>query len=180
MSSRLFQTIREEQGLAYQIGAYSGSFSDCGQITLYGACSPQHFNRTMDLCLQEISNIKEEGISPRELSRAKEQSISQLIMALESSYSRASLHAKWLIYEDTLFDPDRVTAQIEDVTLDQIKSLARELFTDATLGLYASGRFPGGRFPGGRLHGGRSHGKTPARVWSVASAHGSPIEEGTP
>src|SRR5204863_7849339 len=71
-SSRLWQKIREERGLAYSVGAGGSSFSDVGVFTIYAGTSPQHLDEVVDLSLEELRRILEEGVTPDELKLVKD------------------------------------------------------------------------------------------------------------
>ena len=139
MSSRLFQKVREERGLAYTIGAFSPSYSDCGHWTIYGGCSPEHFEQIMSLCIDELKSILQNGVSIEEWNRSKEQVISSLVMGLESTTTRASILARYLIYKNKLFDTEDDIEEIETCQPEEALALARDLFTDQSLGLGALG-----------------------------------------
>ncbi|CAM2066105.1 Insulinase family protein [Sulfidibacter corallicola] len=141
MSSRLFQKIREERGLAYSIGAFTSNYSDCGYFSMCGGCSPRNFAEVVDLCLAEILALKRFGIGVEELNRAKEQMIGSLLMSLESTYNRASALARHMLHVGHVYDESRSVAAIEAVTREDVDALVGEFLTDASLGLGATGQF---------------------------------------
>ncbi len=139
MSSRLFQTIREERGLTYNIGSFTNCCSDCGQFLIYGGCSPEYFDEVVRLSLGEVRRLLEDGITPKELERAKAQFTSSLVMNLENTQARAAIMAKQMLYLEEVFDLDLAISRIEAVRREDIHQLARDLFSDETLGLSAVG-----------------------------------------
>lgn len=139
MSSRLFQAIREERGLAYAIGSYYGSYSDTGHLTIYGGCSPEHLPEVVRLTLQELRNLAEHGPSEAELIRAINQSISGLTMAQESSYARMQAHAGWLLSFQEPFNLSEATQTLRGVTREEVRQLAQTLFEPKGIGYGAIG-----------------------------------------
>ena len=89
-SSRLWQTIREERGLAYSVGAGGSTFSDVGVFTIYAGTSPEHLNQVLDLSLVEMRRVVNERVPDEELKLAKDQALSSILLGLESSSARVS------------------------------------------------------------------------------------------
>src|SRR6266542_3635418 len=87
-SSRLWQTIREERGLAYSVGAGGSTFSDVGVFTIYAGTSPEHLDEVLDLSLDEMRRVVAESVPEEELKLAKDQAISSILLGLESSRVR--------------------------------------------------------------------------------------------
>ena len=141
MSSRLFQKVREERGLAYSIGSFLTSHSDCGQWVLYGACSPQHFNQVVSLSLEEVRRFCRKPPSPEELRRGKEQVIGSFLMGLESTMTRAGVLAQDHIFENRVFDVGDYLRGVEAVSTERLLPVAQSLFRDDALGLCAVGKF---------------------------------------
>ena len=141
MSCRLFQKIREDRGLTYSIGSFTFSAADTGLVTLYGACSPKHFDQVIDLCLEELRLLCQNGLEKGELDRAREQYTGSLVMGLEGTASRSGALARTLMYLDEVFDVGKVQADLERVTEDDVLALARDLFTDQAMSLCAIGKF---------------------------------------
>jgi len=142
MSSRLFQAVREERGLAYSIGAFAHAYADCGMLTIYGGCSPERFDEAMRLCLDEIRGLRDGGVDPDEANRAKEQLIGSLAISLESVVSRASAIARRMLYENKPLDPAGAIARLQAVTPAQVNALAGEVFDNRAMGVFALGDLP--------------------------------------
>src|SRR5206468_12821363 len=83
-SSRLWQSIREERGLAYSIGAGGSTFSDVGVFTIYAGTSPQHMDEVVDLSMSELRRVVAETVALEELRIAQDQAISSILLGLES------------------------------------------------------------------------------------------------
>ncbi|MBP2666910.1 MAG: ptrA, partial [Firmicutes bacterium] len=90
VSSRLFQSIREDRGLAYSVCSYPSSFRDTGLLTIYTGVSPENSREVMEIIHSIIGDIKTNGVRIEELKRAKEQLKAGLMFSLESSASRMS------------------------------------------------------------------------------------------
>ena len=142
-SSRLWQSIREERGLAYSIGAGGNTFSDVGMFTIYAGASPENVDQVLDLSLQELRRIAREPVSADELKLAKEQAISSVLLSLESSGARVGALARQEIIHGRRFSPDEIIRRIEAVTREDVQRIAQECFTTTTLALGALGNLNG-------------------------------------
>lgn len=139
ISSRLFQAVREEKGLAYSIYSYQTNYSDTGLFTIYAGTRPANAPQVIEITLQTLDAIKNYGVSKDELQRAKEQLKGGLFLGLESSSSRMSRLGK---IETTLgrhITLEEVVEKIEKVTLDDIQVEAQKLFVPDQLGITALG-----------------------------------------
>jgi predicted Zn-dependent peptidase len=135
MSSRLFQKVREERGLAYTIYAFENAFRDIGCTGVYAATSRDHIAEVTDLVLEEISSITRHGLSPAELARTKRQLIGSIPLSLESTESRMVRIARNQTYFGREISVDEVIRTIDDVTGADIIELAREVFAFERLGI---------------------------------------------
>jgi predicted Zn-dependent peptidase len=135
MSSRLFQTIREDQGLAYAIYSEMNPFRDTGSLCVYAGTSVDKTRKVLQLTLQELRRLKEETVSDVELKRAKDQVKSNMVIGLESSGSRMANLARQQMYFGRFFGVDEMMAEIEAVTTADVQELARELFQPETMAL---------------------------------------------
>jgi predicted Zn-dependent peptidase len=135
MSSRLFQTVREDQGLAYSIYSEMNPFRDAGSLCIYAGTSVDKTERVLQLTLQELRRLKEETISDAELKRAKDQVKSNMVIGLESSGSRMANLARQQMYFGRFFGIDEIEAEIEAVTTAGIQLLAQKLFHPESLAL---------------------------------------------
>ena len=139
ISSRLFQSIREEKGLAYSIYSYQTNYSDAGLFTIYAGTRPSNVAQVTDLIWQNINALKNTGITPRELTKTKEQLKGGLLLGLESSSSRMSRIGKMEISLGKHITLDEVVAKIDKVSLEDIKEVGERLFTPETLCFTALG-----------------------------------------
>ena len=142
-SSRLWQKIREERGLAYSIGAGGNTFTDVGMFTIYAGTSPAQMDQVLDLAVEEIRRIVREPVSENELQLAKEQSISSVLLSLESSSARVGALARQEIIHGRRISPDAIIASIERVTREDVQRLAQTCFTTSALALGALGNLNG-------------------------------------
>lgn len=142
-SSRLWQKVREERGLAYSVGANTIMFNDCGMFTVSAATSPAQTTDVVDITIGEMKDIVTNGVTSDELELAKEQSRASVLMSLEDSAARAAalaqsemLHGRQITVEESLRNTNAVTA-------DEIRDLAREYFRTEILAFAALGNLNG-------------------------------------
>lgn len=128
ISSRLFQAIREERGLAYSVYSYQTNYSDAGLFSVYAGTRPGNLAQVLELILQNIADLREQGIDEKTLAKTKEQLKGSLLLGLESSSSRMSRLGKLEISLGRYITLDEVVAKIERVTLDDIRRIATDLF----------------------------------------------------
>ncbi|MEO6924427.1 MAG: pitrilysin family protein [Bryocella sp.] len=135
MSSRLFQSIREDHGLAYSIYSEMNPFRDTGSLAVYAGCSAENAREVLRLTLAELARIKDEPVSEEELDRARNQSKGNMVIGLESSGARMSNLARQQMYHGRFFAVDEITAEIDRVTAADIQRLARQLLVPETMAL---------------------------------------------
>ena len=135
MSSRLFQTIREDQGLAYSIYSEMNPFRDTGSLCVYAGTSVDKTQKVLELTLAELRRLKEETVSQIELKRAKDQLKSNMVIGLESSGSRMANLARQQMYFGRFFGVDEMMEEIEAVTTAEVQQLAQELFRPEAMAL---------------------------------------------
>ncbi|HMF65881.1 MAG TPA: pitrilysin family protein [Edaphobacter sp.] len=135
MSSRLFQTIREDQGLAYSIYSEMNPFRDTGSLCIYAGTSVDKTEKVLQLTLQELGRLKQETVSEAELKRAKDQLKSNMVIGLESSGSRMSNLARQQMYFGRFFGVDEIIEEIEAVTSADVQELAQRLFRPEAMAL---------------------------------------------
>jgi predicted Zn-dependent peptidase len=135
MSSRLFQTIREDQGLAYSIFSEMNPFRDTGALSVYAGTSVDKTEKLIRLTLEEFRRIKQDPVAADELKRAKDQLKGNIVLGLESSSSRMSNLARQQLYFGRFFGVDEITAEIDRVSAEKLQALARDLFRPEALAL---------------------------------------------
>ncbi|WP_109485464.1 M16 family metallopeptidase [Occallatibacter savannae] len=151
MSSRLFQTIREERGLAYAIYSDLSPYSDTGSLCVYAGTSAGKALEVVDLVMAEFNNLKENPLSDEELRRGKDQLKGNILMGLESSNSRMANLARQEMYFHQFFTAEEVIARIEAVTAEQIQTMAKRLFVPDRIAITLLGRLNGIKLTRDRL-----------------------------
>ncbi|MEP9364553.1 pitrilysin family protein [Nocardioides sp. CN2-186] len=128
-SSRLFQEVRERRGLAYSVFSFSSSHADSGLVGVSVGCLPSKLDEVLAVVRDELAKVARDGISAEELARGKGQLRGGLVLGLEDSASRMSRIGKAELVHDELLSIDEVMARIEGVTLEEVRSIAAEVFT---------------------------------------------------
>jgi len=143
MSSRLFQTIREERGLAYAIYSDLSPYSDTGSLCVYAGTSANKALDVIDLVLAEFRNLKEIPLNDEELTRAKDQLKGNILMGLESSNSRMANLARQEMYFHQFFTADEIIARIDAVDAEHVQAMAQRLFVSERIAVTLLGRLTG-------------------------------------
>jgi len=130
MSSRLFQHIREERGLAYAVFSNLTTYSDAGAISVYAGCATDKISEVIDLTLAELKALRETPIPADELQRAKDHLKGSLMLSLENTSSRMSQLARQEIYFKRHISLDDLLLAIDAVTADDVLRVAADLFHD--------------------------------------------------
>ena len=128
MSSRLFQNIRERQGLAYSVFSDLNPYRDTGCLSVYAGTSLESARKVVDAVLSEFRNLKEQTIPADELRRAKDHLKGSLMLSLESTSSRMSNLARQEMYFQRFFTLDELVDRIESVTASEVQSIAQTFF----------------------------------------------------
>lgn len=143
MSSRLFQTIREERGMAYSVYSDLSPYRDTGTLCVYAGTSAGKVMETVDLVINEFRKLKEELLTEEELTRAKDQVRGNILLGLESSNSRMANLARQEMYFRKFFTVDEIIARIGDVTAEQVQTMAQRLFVPDAIAVTLLGRLDG-------------------------------------
>jgi predicted Zn-dependent peptidase len=133
MSSRLFQNVREKRGLAYAVFSGLSAYRDAGNITIYAGCANDALGEVIDLCVEELRQMKRMPIPDAELRRAKDHLKGSLMLSLENTASRMSHLARQEIYFDRHFGLDETLAGVERVTNADVQRVAQDLFSNGSL-----------------------------------------------
>lgn len=151
ISSRLFQNIRERQGLAYSIFSDLVQYLDAGWQGIYAATSAESARRLLQGVLEELRRLKEEPVPEDEMRHAKQAGKCAMLLSLDSMSSRmSSLARQWLTY-GRFFGLEEVAAAVDRVTAEQVQALARETFAPGRVGLAMLGRVEEARVQPGDL-----------------------------
>ena len=139
VSSRLFQSIREDRGLAYSVCSYPSSFRDTGLMTIYAGVSPENSREVIEITNAILSDIRLNGVRPDEIKRAKEQLKAGLMFIMESSASRMSRVGRAEISSREYLSPEKLAAKVDAVSLEQLFELAQPLYQPETTCMTALG-----------------------------------------
>ena len=140
MSSRLFQNIREKQGLAYAVYSELNLFSDTGCLTVYAGTAIETAKQVVNSVMQEFRQLKDEFIGADELQRAKDHLKGSLMLSLESTSSRMSNLARQELYFDRFMSLDEMIDSIDSVTQEEVQMIAQEFFRTESVALAMLGR----------------------------------------
>ena len=143
MSSRLFQKIREEQGLVYSIYSDLNPYRDTGCLSIYAGTSLESTQKVVQSVLAEFREMKETPLADEEVRRAKDQLKGSLMLSLESSTSRMSNLARQEMYFDRFFSLDETIEQIESVTAAELSEMANHLFQSDKIAVTVLGNLDG-------------------------------------
>jgi predicted Zn-dependent peptidase len=127
MSSRLFRHVREERGLAYDIGTAVKFFQDTGAFIIHAGIDNRRLREAVEIILGQLDEINKEGIGPQELKRAKEYYIGQLRLALEDTASYMLWLGEKVCAQKRLLGPEQVIQQVKKIEADEINFLAKKI-----------------------------------------------------
>ena len=143
MSSRLFQNIRERQGLAYAIYSDLNPYRDTGCLSVNAGTSRETAGKVVRSIVAEFHKLKSELVPAEELRRAKDQLKGSLMLSLESSTARMSNLARQEMYFDRFFSMDEMMRKIEKVTSEQLKRISEEFFQPDAIAVTILGNLNG-------------------------------------
>lgn len=150
-SSRLWQKVREERGLAYNVGASSISYQDCGMFSIFAATSPEQVEEVVDLSIAEMRAVVNDGVTEDELELAKQQAVASILLSLEDSASRAAALAQGEMTHGRQIPVEETLANLDAVTTGDIHTLAREFFRTENIAFAALGDLSDLKIDRGRL-----------------------------
>jgi predicted Zn-dependent peptidase len=134
-SSRLFQEVREEAGLAYDVHSFQTDYADTGALQVYAGVDPENLDDTLAAILKEIARLRDERVPADELERARAYASGRLELRLEESRHLSA----WLGIQEALHDRvltlDEALGELAKVTADDIQALAQRLFRDELMSL---------------------------------------------
>lgn len=146
MSSRLFQDVREQKGLAYSVFSYHSSYEDNGMLTIYGGTGANQLDVLFETIQETLANFKGEGITAKELANSKEQMKGSLMLSLESTNSRMSRNGKNELLLGIHRSLDDIIEKVNRVSEESVQSLAEEVFNgDYSVAIVS----PEGKLPAG-------------------------------
>jgi predicted Zn-dependent peptidase len=142
-SSRLWQKVREEKGLAYSVGASAAMYQDCGVFQIYAGTSPHKTEEVLDISLKELRGVVREGITREELELVKAQSVASILLGLEDSANRAGTLARLEMVHGRQISLEETLRQIEAVRQEEVQQIAQEFFQTEKVGFGALGNLNG-------------------------------------
>ncbi|GER65673.1 peptidase M16 [Weizmannia acidilactici] len=145
MSSRLFQNVREQRGLAYSVYSYHTAYKDSGILTIYGGTGASQLDELFDTVLETLKTLKTKGVTEKEVQNSKEQLKGSLMLSLESTNSRMSRNGKNELLLKKHRSLDEMIEQIDRVTVEKVNACARQIFSDRYSASLIS---PDGKLPG--------------------------------
>jgi predicted Zn-dependent peptidase len=143
MSSRLFQNIRERQGLAYAIYSDLSPYRDTGCLSIYAGTSRESAGKVVQSVVSEFRKLKADAVPDEELRRAKDQLKGSLMLSLESSTARMSNLARQEMYFDHFYGLDELIEKIEAVTREDVQELAKQFFQTDSIAVTVLGNLNG-------------------------------------
>jgi predicted Zn-dependent peptidase len=151
MSSRLFQTIREERGMAYSIYSDLSPYRDTGALCVFAGTSVGKGLDVVDLILAEFRKLKETSLGEEELTRAKDQVKGNILLGLESSNARMANLARQEMYFHAYIPAEEIIARISEVDAGQVQAMAQRLFVPERIAVTLLGRLDGVKLRRARL-----------------------------
>ncbi|ORX24196.1 peptidase M16 [Thermoanaerobacterium sp. PSU-2] len=140
MSSRLFQKIREEEGLVYSIYSYPSTYIDTGAFTIFASTATENLKSVYELIIEEILKVKNDGFSEFEVNKFKEQLKISILMDMDSISSRMSSIGKSLLFLKKVYTVNDIIDKIDSITYDDVNNnLAKKIFNIEQLGISVVG-----------------------------------------
>jgi predicted Zn-dependent peptidase len=127
-SSRLFQEVREKRGLAYSVYSYASHYADTGQVALYVGTRPDNVAEAVDVIGSELRRLHQDGVSEDELERARDNVKGRTVLSMESTLTRMNRVGSSVLMDVPLLTVDEVLAAFDAVTLDDVNTLAQDLW----------------------------------------------------
>ena len=145
MSSRLFQNIREKQGLAYSIYSELAMYHDAGCMLVYAGTSLKSAEKVVRSIVQEFNEVTAKPVGAEELRRAKDHLKGSFVLGLESTSSRMGNLARQELYFKRFFTLDELLERIEKVAAQEVQQLAQQFFDPRKIAVAMLGRLDGFR-----------------------------------
>ena len=133
MSSRLFQIVREERGLAYSIQTSPSFFSDTGVVVVSAGLDAKHLTPVLRLVLRELRRVGRQRLAEVELQRAKDYALGQMRLGLESTTNQMMWIGEHLLAYGFVEHPDEIEKRIHMITTEEVKDVAADIFRDQNL-----------------------------------------------
>jgi predicted Zn-dependent peptidase len=151
MSSRLFQNIRERQGLAYAIFSEMSPYTDSGLLSVYAGTSRESAAQLIRSVIEEFHRMRREPVGAEELRRAKDHLKGSLMLSLESTAARMSNLARQEMFFNRFYSLDEMLASVEGVTPEEVHAIAHDFFDTRQIAVTVLGNLDGFQVPPGLL-----------------------------
>ncbi|MBU1099953.1 MAG: insulinase family protein [Bacteroidetes bacterium] len=138
-SSRLFQSLREKNGIAYQINSFFNSFYDISSLGIYFSTSDLQVPKGLQIIERELCKLREKSVLAKELNRTKEYIKGNLLMSLESTTNRMMRMGNSILYYDRIKSTEESISQVDNVTIDEISLEAKRLLDFDKMNIVAMG-----------------------------------------
>src|SRR3954454_22167383 len=132
-SSRLFQSVREERGLAYSVYSFAGQYADTGQVGLYVGTRPDNLVEALQVVGEELDRLRVDPSTEDELERARENVKARIVLSMESTSARMNRLGASTLFDLPLLETDEVMARIVALTLDDLRRLVDEVWAPGSL-----------------------------------------------
>lgn len=142
-SSRLFREVREKRGLAYAVGSYNEQYTDSGLVATYVGTREDNVTEACAVIGAELGRLRSEPVSAAELARAKENVKGRLVLSSESTAARMARISRATLFGLPIESLDAILAKVDAVTVEDVSSLARELYGAERLSAACIGRDEG-------------------------------------
>lgn len=139
MSSRLFQKVREENGLCYSISSFNSANLDTGIFSIYVALSKNTEDKAIKLIFEVLNDMVENGITLEELLRQRDQIKANILMGLESNNSRMHFLARSLMFHNKILTADEIIEKYDSVTIEDVQTLAKQIINYEKMSFCAVG-----------------------------------------
>ncbi len=133
VSSRLFREVREKRGLAYSVGSYTHEFVDRGFVAMYVGTRADNVAEACEIIGRELAELRDNGVDPDELARAKEHVKGRMVLGLEATGARMSRLARSVLFDIPVLSLDEMLERVDSVTVAEVGELASELYDPAGL-----------------------------------------------
>jgi predicted Zn-dependent peptidase len=144
MSSRLFQNIREKQGLVYTIYSYPSTYIGAGLFVIYAGMNPEYLQQVIDITKSEIDLLLSKGISQDELNKSKDQLKGNYILGLESTNSRMNSIGKSELMLGKIHTPEDILNKMDRIQLDNVHDVIQKIFKYDNMSISAVGNLKNG------------------------------------
>ena len=128
MSSRLFQSIREDKGLAYTVFSFNSVYKNEGTVVVYAGVNQKNVESATIAIRDEIKKMVEEGITEAEFERGKAQTIGSFMFAQENTASLMSIYGKSMLLTDTLYDIPAKVEKMRAITFEDVNALVKTAY----------------------------------------------------